>query len=282
MGYRALTPEEERVIVHRGTEAPWTGEYTETFDSGVYTCRRCGFPLYLSETKFQAHCGWPAFDKEIEGSVERLPDPDGMRTEIRCRSCGGHLGHVFTGEGYTETNTRHCVNSISMIFVPAGRVETAYFAGGCFWGVEHSFQQTEGVIDASSGYMGGAAENPSYREVCTGATGHAETVRVLFDSEKISFRELAMFFFEIHDPEQVNGQGVDIGTQYRSAVFWTTEEQRQITGELTDILRENGLQVATQVEPAGVFYPAEDYHQNYFDKNGVRGFCHGRVNRFQR
>lgn len=280
MGYRELTPEEEYVIVRGGTEAPYTGIFVDTFENGIYTCRRCGAPLFESESKFRAHCGWPAFDGAIEGAVEELPDADGMRTEIRCSSCGGHLGHVFTGEGYTETDTRHCVNSISMDFIPAENIETAYFAGGCFWGIEHAFENEQGVIEASSGYMGGTAETPSYGDVCTGTTGHAETVRVVYDNRSVSYEELAKMFFEIHDPTQMNRQGVDTGTQYRSAVFYTDETQRETIENLISILREQGLDVVTELSPAETFHPAEDYHQNYYENNGVRGSCHVRVTRF--
>ena len=120
MEYSILTPKEEKVIVGKGTEKPFTGEYDDFYEKGTYVCRRCGLPLYRSDSKFDAGCGWPSFDQEIDGSVKRLPDRDGMRTEIQCSRCGAHLGHVFQGERLTEKNVRHCVNSISMIFVPEG------------------------------------------------------------------------------------------------------------------------------------------------------------------
>jgi methionine-R-sulfoxide reductase len=118
--YNPLSAEERYVIEFKGTEPPFTGEYDDFFEPGVYICRRCNAELYRSTDKFQAHCGWPAFDQEVPGAVKRLPDPDGMRTEIECANCGAHLGHVFFGEGFTRTNTRHCVNSLSMKFIPDG------------------------------------------------------------------------------------------------------------------------------------------------------------------
>ena len=115
---RKLTKEEQNTIINKDTETPFTGKYYAFWQKGTYTCKRCGAKLYRSENKFEANCGWPSFDEEIPGAVKRLPDPDGERTEIQCANCGAHLGHVFTGEGFTEKNTRHCVNSISMDFIP--------------------------------------------------------------------------------------------------------------------------------------------------------------------
>ncbi|MBD3349621.1 MAG: bifunctional methionine sulfoxide reductase B/A protein [Candidatus Eisenbacteria bacterium] len=291
--YRELTPEEEAVIVHKGTERPFTGEYYQHFEEGTYHCKRCDAPLYRSTDKFSSGCGWPSFDDEIEGAVRRQTDADGVRTEILCANCGAHLGHVFEGENLTDKNTRHCVNSVSMVFVPeeeaaaataqeGATVDTAraYFAGGCFWGVEYHFEKEEGVVSAVSGYMGGSAERPSYEEVCSGRTGHLETVRVEYDPSKVTYEELARLFFEIHDPTQASGQGPDIGSQYLSAVFYETEEEKETIEKLIGILEDKGYDVATKVLPADEFWPAEDYHQDYYERKGHKPYCHAYEKRF--
>jgi peptide methionine sulfoxide reductase msrA/msrB len=281
--YNKLTPQEERVIIHKGTELPFTGELLNNKKKGTYICRRCDAELYRSEDKFESGCGWPSFDDEIDGAVKRIPDADGRRTEIVCNNCGGHLGHVFIGEGFTDKNTRHCVNSISMKFVEdksdnesTKPLATAVFAGGCFWGVEHLMQQTEGVKTVVSGYTGGMTDSPSYKQVCSGTTGHYEAVEVKYDPSLVSYRKLAKLFFEIHDFSQKNGQGPDIGPQYRSAIFYADEQQKEISQALIKELKDAGHQVATEIKPLTKFWPAEDYHQDYYKKTGKAPYCHMR------
>jgi peptide methionine sulfoxide reductase msrA/msrB len=275
-----LSPQEAGVILHKGTESPFTGELTENKKTGTYLCRQCDAPLYHSNDKFDSRCGWPSFDDEIPGAVERRRDADGSRTEILCKRCGGHLGHVFEGERFTAKNTRHCVNSISMKFVPEESLKTAVFAAGCFWGVEHLFKEKQGVIETRVGYIGGRTQNPSYREVCEGDTGHAEAIEIRYDPGIISYEDLVKFFFEIHNPGQENGQGPDIGEQYRSAVFTSDEQEKSILQSLAGILKAKGQKVATRIEPASTFWPAEDYHQDYYRKKGGIPYCHFYTRKF--
>ena len=285
MNYNKLTPEEENVILDKGTERPFTGKYTNYKEDGTYTCKQCGAALYKSTDKFDSHCGWPSFDDEIKGAIKRVTDADGRRTEILCANCGGHLGHVFEGEGFTDKNTRHCVNSISLNFVPVEikkeiKMEKAIFAGGCFWGMEYQFEKVDGVKSVISGYIGGHKDNPTYKEVCYTNTGHAEAVEVTYDASKVSYEDLAKLFFEIHDPTQVGGQGPDIGEQYRSEIFYLNDEQKKVAEKLIKILMDKGYDVVTGLTKATKFYNAEDYHQDYYNKTGGTPYCHVYTKKF--
>ncbi|KAA0217545.1 MAG: bifunctional methionine sulfoxide reductase B/A protein [Leptolyngbya sp. PLA3] len=282
-----LDEETYRITQKAGTEAPFCGTLLDNKKEGVYCCAVCGLPLFSSDHKFTSGTGWPSFYREFDPQhVSRKVDRGhGMvRTEINCARCGAHLGHVFD-DGPKPTGERHCLNSASLVFVEKGKelpaesqpikTETAYFAGGCFWGIEHYFQKGPGVINAVSGYMQGDSEKPTYKDVCNKDTGHAETVKVVFDPEQISYQRLLEAFFVMHDPTQLNRQGPDVGTQYRSGVWYTSEEQRRAAEDYIGKLQESGRvkdRIVTQVEKAETFWEAEEYHQDYIVNTGRA--CH--------
>jgi peptide methionine sulfoxide reductase msrA/msrB len=200
-----------------------------------------------------------------------------IRTEITCSACGGHLGHVFD-DGPDPSGLRYCVNSLSLDFRPRkaeGGPEVATFASGCFWCVEAVFENIEGVKDVVSGYTGGKTADPTYKEVCGGHTGHAEAVRIEFDPSVVSYDELLDQFFKSHDPTTPNRQGADVGSQYRSAIFYHSDEQKEAAEKMKAQLDEEVFEdpIVTEIAPAGKFYEAEDYHQDYFRRNSDAPYC---------
>ncbi|TAL60546.1 MAG: bifunctional methionine sulfoxide reductase B/A protein [Legionella sp.] len=279
----SLTPLAKRIICDKATEYPHTGQYNEVVTRGTYLCRRCGLALFRGSSQFSSGCGWPSFDDDIDSTVKRELDADGQREEILCVRCDAHLGHVFLGEQLTNNNLRHCVNSASIDFVADNLVtdtEEAIVAGGCFWGVEHYLQQLPGVLKVESGYTGGYVTDPTYDQVCQGNTGHYEAVRVVYDAEKTDYYKVLKRFFEIHDPTQANGQGPDLGTQYQSAVFYYNQEQLDEAEYLLNILNHRGYKVATKLLEVQTFWPAEEYHQDYYQKHAKLPYCHQPVDRF--
>jgi peptide methionine sulfoxide reductase msrA/msrB len=298
----SLSPESFRVMRQGRTERPFTGAYNDFWEEGLYVCAGCGAPLFRSDAKYDHGTGWPSFTAPVDERNLSYKDDFSLivkRIEVRCASCGAHLGHVFD-DGPAPTFLHYCINSAALNFVPAAKdeavakrgaaggracplkkrgtaeearaTETATFAAGCFWGVEHKLAQVPGVLSTVVGYTGGRTPDPTYEDVCTGKTGHAEAVEVVFDPARTSYEQLVRRFFEIHDPTQVDRQGPDVGTQYRSAIFTHGREQRRTAEKVMAEIRAGGTlaaPLATELAEAGVFYPAEEHHQKYFEKHGV-------------
>ena len=277
---KMLTPKQYYILREKGTEAPYSGELLMQKDEGLYRCVACGNELFSSEAKFDSHCGWPSFDKEIKaGKITIAADTSlGMqRTEIMCANCGGHLGHLFT-DGPTNTGMRYCVNSVSLTFEPKNNemLDTLVLGAGCFWCVEAFFQRLKGVVSVSSGYAGGEVENPSYEQVCSGTTGHAEVIRIAYNPAIITMETLLEVFFEMHDPTTVNRQGNDVGTQYRSVIFYKNDEEKKVAEQIIaayTLQQKFDRPIVTTLEPFVLFYKAEDYHQNYYNENGNQPYC---------
>jgi peptide methionine sulfoxide reductase msrA/msrB len=285
---KSLPADVRDVVLNAGTEPPFCGQFTDNKQDGIYVCVVGGLPLFKSEHKFLSKSGWASFHTPFDPAhiIERTDRSHGMvRVEILDARTGAHLGHVFE-DGPAPTGRRYCLNSAALKFIPKGsdlppesqpvKTEVAYFAGGCFWGVEDAFAAVNGVLDVESGFAGGKSASVSYKEVCYGSTGHAEVVKVTFDPKVASYRELVKQFFRIHDATTLNRQGPDVGDQYRSAIFTTSDEQaaiaKEIIAKLGQIPQFQRTPIVTKVEPVRNYVRAEDYHQDYHAKNG--GHCH--------
>lgn len=276
-----LTPEQFKVLRQKGTERPFSHD-SKSPENGTYKCAACGLELFASDTKFDSGTGWPSFTQPIEGHIETETDGAlGMkRTEVLCARCDGHLGHVFE-DGPNPTGLRYCMNGVALKFEEKSaeapmqeekkQLQKATFGAGCFWGVEAAFRQIEGVQKTAVGYAGGTLDNPTYKDVCNGNTGHAEVVQVEYDPAQVSFAQLLEVFWEKHNPTTANRQGPDVGSQYRSAIFFHTPEQQVEAKASLESLDKSGqwkAPIVTEISAASKFYRAEDYHQQYLEKSG--------------
>jgi len=303
----SLTREQFQVTQECGTEPPFQNAYWNNHAEGIYVDIVSGEPLFSSLDKYESGTGWPSFSKPLDPKnlVEVKDSAHGMvRTEVRSKHGDSHLGHVFD-DGPGPAGTRFCMNSASLRFVPAEMLaeagygqyaklfpkikqntpdpkasparETALLAGGCFWGMEEIIRAIPGVLETDVGYTGGTKPKPTYEEVCTGRTGHAEAVRVVFDPKVLSYEALLGYFFRMHDPSTPNRQHNDVGTQYRSAIFYTNEAQKTVAEAVKAKANKSGkwkAPVSTQIAAATEFYTAESYHQDYLVKNPDGYTCH--------
>ena len=305
---KKLNPMQFHVTQQCGTEPPFQNEYWNNHADGIYVDIVSGDPLFSSKDKFDSGSGWPSFTKPIKGVAvtEKTDTSHGMRrVEVRSKEGDSHLGHVFP-DGPGPQGLRYCINSASLRFIPVDQLEAqgygeyvalfqdsksnqseskaavsteevAVLAGGCFWGVEELIRELPGVLSTEVGYTGGTVANPTYEVMTTGRTGHAEAVRVVFDPRKLSYSELLRYFFRLHDPTTMNRQGNDQGTQYRSAIFYTSPKQHEVAEEVIKEVNASGkwkAPIVTQVVAASSWYPAEEYHQDYLQKHPNGYTCH--------
>jgi peptide methionine sulfoxide reductase msrA/msrB len=301
---RILTPLQYEVTQNCGTERAFRNEYWDNKAPGLYVDVVSGEPLFSSLDKYDSGSGWPSFTRPVDPKavVTEADQSLGMvRTEVRSRGAKSHLGHVFD-DGPKPTGLRYCMNSAALRFVPVERLaaegygeflsafekaglaprdssqrETAILAGGCFWGMEDILRKQPGVVETEVGYSGGTTRNPRYEDVKTGRTGHAESIRIVFDPARTSFEEILRLFFRMHDPTTLNRQGNDIGTQYRSAIFYTSDAQRKTAEKAKAEASVSGRwtkPITTEITPAGEFWPAEEYHQDYLEKHPGGYTCH--------
>lgn len=283
---KVLSPDLYAVAREADTERAFTGTMWNSEAKGTYYCAACGYRLFKSDQKFTSSCGWPSFfEQDNKNSITFKDDNSyGMhRIEANCGRCDSHLGHLFD-DGPEPTGKRYCMNAISLDFVPdvvavspkKGNLETIVLGGGCYWCVEAVYENLKGVEKVVSGFSGGKVENPSYEEVCTGRTGAAEVVEITYDTTVTNLDEIFKVFFTVHDPTTLNRQGADVGTQYRSVVFYKNEEQKKAAESIIKELNDSNVfssKIVTTLEPFTQFYAAEDYHQNYYNNNKEKPYC---------
>jgi peptide methionine sulfoxide reductase msrA/msrB len=300
---KQLSSEQFAVTQQCGTEPPFRNAYWNNHKPGIYVDVVSGEPLFSSLDKFDSGTGWPSFTQPVTDAqvVEKKDATHGMvRTEVRSGVADSHLGHLFD-DGPGPNGLRYCINSASLKFIPVEEMEqagygqylapfgkagltkavvaqeTAILAGGCFWGMEEIIRKIPGVIKTKVGYIGGTVADPNYELVCTGRTHHAEAVQIVFDPAKLSYESLLNFFYRMHDPTTLNRQHNDIGTQYRSAIFYTSEEQKKIAESVTAQWNKSGKfkkPITTEIAAAAKFYAAEEYHQDYLVKHPDGYTCH--------